>query len=373
MVDQNGMLVQFPCHLDQSQPSSWAPEHATMINPGVPNNGFHMPSVYENEKHQEEVNSASACNAVSQEDADGPSTDFPTSDCNSLPEILALGNPQQIVMNAGFASEVAEMLESGSKAKREAIVEWMIPAALQLALSANGTLLIQRALEVTGSDSQIKLSQCLHGSAIRLLDSHHGNHVLQTCIKMMRPHEVQFIYQELSFFRGGWASVACHRFGCRVVERLLEHYGPEWNAPIVAAVVEKIDLLSMHPFANYVVQHILEHVPAHCSQVVDALIQVGVPDLAQHRVASHVVEKAFEHGGAENQGALAEAILSTPYAIVDMGCSRYGNFSVRRMLEALQEPLSSRAFQQLAEDVPKLRASKHGRHIASRVSAALAR
>merc|ERR1711904_127782 len=105
-----------------------------------------------------------------------------------------------------------------------------------------------------------------------------------------------------------------------------EHCDAALTAPIVAAVVADIDSPSSDPFANYVVQHILEYVPAHRAQVVHALIQVGVPLLAQHRVASNIVERAFEHSGIENQQALAQAILSTPNAIVDMSCSRYGSF-----------------------------------------------
>merc|ERR1719424_1600734 len=137
----------------------------------------------------------------------------------------------------------------------------------------------------------------------------------------MPSHAVQFIIHELSFSPGGWAGVARHRFGCRVVERLLEHCEAQLTAPIVTAVVAEIDSLSRHPFANYVVQHILEYVPAHRSQVVHALIHVGVPWLAQDRVSSNIIEQAFEHGGAANQRALAEAILSTPNGIVEMGCS----------------------------------------------------
>merc|ERR1712118_656012 len=138
-----------------------------------------------------------------------------------------------------------------------------------------------------------------------------------------------------------------------------------------AAVVRDIDSLSRHPFANYVIQHILEYVPAHRCQVVHALIQVGVSFLAQHRVASNIVERAFQHGDARNQQALAEAILSTPHAITEMASSRYGSFTVRRMLEALQDPLRYMALQQLSVDISGLRATKYGRHIAARVTAAL--
>merc|ERR1739848_420923 len=168
-----------------------------------------------------------------------------------------------------------------------------------------------------------------------------------------------FIHHELSrFFKGDWAAVACHKFGCRVVERLLEHCDAGLTAPIVAAVVADIDSLSKDPFANYVVQHILEYVPAHRSQVVHALIQVGVPALAHHRVASNIVERAFEHSDVENQQALAEAILATPNAIVDMACSRFGSFTVRRMLETLQGTLRYMALQQLGEAIPRLQGAK---------------
>jgi len=274
-------------------------------------------------------------------------------------------------VNKELAALVIEQMESAHHSRKAAILSCMQPAVVDLALSANGTHVIQEALEKTGGESQIMLSRCLHGRVRQLLDSHHGNHVLQKSVVVMPPHAVRFILDELSFFSGGWAGVVKHRFGCRVVERLLEHCDSETTAPIVAAVVADIDSLSKHPFANYVVQHILEYVPAHRQRVVHALIQAGVPWLAQHRVASNIVERAVEHGDADNQIALAEAILSTPNAIVQMGCSHYGSFTVRKMLEAIPEPLYYMALEQLAGSIPSLRASKHGRHIAARVCRSL--
>lgn len=297
-----------------------------------------------------------------------------TSEHRALPDdVASLGTPQQMLGNAELAATVIDQLESSNKIKREAIITWMRPAALELALSASGTHVIQKALEVMGGQSGIKLSQCFHGHVKQLLDSPHGNHVLQKMVVVMPPHAFHFILNELSLYSGGWAGVVKHRFGCRVAERLLEHGNTESIVPIVTAVLEDIELFSKHPYANYVVQHILEYVPAHRTQVARALIQVGVPMLAKHKVGSNIVERAFEHGGAESQRAFAEAILSTPNAIVEIGTSRYGSFTVRRMLEALQEPLYYIALQQLAVGTQSLRVSKHGRHVAARVSAALSK
>merc|ERR1712224_726919 len=211
-----------------------------------------------------------------------------------------------------------EELENSDNIKRAAIPAWMQPAAVDLALSAKGTRIVQKALEMTGGEPQLAFSQCFHGRVRQLLDSHHGNHVLQKSIEKMPPHALHFIFHELSFFHGGWAGVIKHRFGCRVVERLLEHCeSAESIAPIVEAVEAEIDLFAKHPYANYVVQHILEHWPVYRQQVVHALIQVQVPFLAIHKVASNIVEKVFVHGSAENQRAVAEVILSTPNAIVE--------------------------------------------------------
>lgn len=373
MFDQNGQMVQYPCPMDHTQPQSW-PEEI---------NKFHMPCVHESDASQEEVSKDDSKDPAEidtprilhegempadaeQHDADHAMPTLPD-------DVIALGHPRQMLADADLASHVVTLLESSSHAKRAAIVAWMQPAVMDLALSANGTRIIQKALELTGGETQMMLSLCMHGCVRKLLDSHHGNHVLQKSIVMMPPHAVQFIFHELSYYRQGWAGVVCHRFGCRVVERLLEHCDAALTAPIVAAVVADIDSLSRHPFANYVVQHILEYVPAHRAQVVHALVQVGVPLMAQHRVASNIVERAFEHSGTELQSALAEAILSSPGAIVDMSCGRYGSFTVRRMLEALQGTLRYMALQQLGEAIPQLQASKSGRPIASRVLRALSK
>eukprot|EP00746_Dinoflagellata_sp_MGD_P000997 gnl/MRDRNA2_/MRDRNA2_101857_c0_seq1.p1 gnl/MRDRNA2_/MRDRNA2_101857_c0~~gnl/MRDRNA2_/MRDRNA2_101857_c0_seq1.p1 ORF type:complete len:503 (+),score=85.87 gnl/MRDRNA2_/MRDRNA2_101857_c0_seq1:71-1579(+) len=312
--------------------------------------------------------------SVSEEMPDDSEAELPTSDQVALPEdVKALGDPREMLTNADLAASVEEQLDNANVTKRRAINTWLQPAAVALALSANGTRVIQKAFEMTGGESQINLSRCLHGRVRNLLDSHHGNYVLQKMVEMMPAHGVHFIIHELSSFSGGWAAVVKHRFGCRVVQRLLEHCDSDLTAPIIAAVVVDVEAFSKHPFANYVVQHILEYSPAGRNRIVPALIQAGVPTLAQHRVASNIVERAFEHGGTECQIALAEAVLSTPNAIVEMACSRYGSFTVRRMLEVLHDPHHYMAVQQLAMAIPVLKASKPGRHIVARVSAALSK
>merc|ERR1712224_917133 len=111
-------------------------------------------------------------------------------------DVVMLENPRQMLVDTELAAHVEELLESSNSTKRAAIIGWMQPAVVDLALSANGTRVIQKALQVTGGESQVALSKCLHGRVKHLLDSHHGNHVLQASIVFMPPHAFQFILYE---------------------------------------------------------------------------------------------------------------------------------------------------------------------------------
>merc|ERR1719265_331705 len=392
MMDQNGHVMQIPCPMEQRGQMVWAgptnafgmPENDSWGSQAMQTICIESSLVDEHHSLENNISGSDAPRMTADNDWQRMTADNDWQD-NSVEsfvpkaevlawdeDVVALGSPRKMLVDAQLLAYVEELLENSKNDKRAAILAWMQPAAVDLALSAKGTRAVQKALEMTGGEPQLAFSQCFHGRVRQLLDSHHGNHVLQKSIVVMPPHAIQFILHELSFTSGGWLGVVKHRFGCRVVERLLEHCQPDVTAPIVAAVVSDIDTLAKHPFANYVVQHILEYVPAHRLQVVNALIQVGVPLLAVHKVASNIVERAFEHGDASIKGLLAEAVLSCPYAIVEMGCSRYGSFTVRRMLDhldVLPHPLDTMAIQQLADPqvIRDLRAAKHGRHIAARV------
>lgn len=386
-------VMQFPCLLKQTGQMGWAPPSnlCHMMQPGIEPLGCSQCSVLDKGTGPEVRTPTAVCEDTSHMATytDGMACELDVGTqvqkmpavleefkaamyncdaCNLDDDVATLGNPRQMLVDAELAACIKEQLEKASSNRRSAIVVWMLPAVVDLALSAKGTHVVQKALEVSGVESQIALSRCLHGHVRRLLVSHHGNHVLQKTVVMMPPHAVHFIIHELSFFPGGWAEVVKHRFGCRVVERLLEHCESALTEPIVEAVVAEIDLFAKHPFANYVLQHILEYAPTHRHQVVYALSQVEVPLLAQHPVGSNVVEFAFDHGDTTNQMVLAEAILSTPSAVVEMARSRHGSFTVRRMLEVLQDPLYTMALDQLAAALPSLQATRYGRHIAARIS-----
>lgn len=282
-----------------------------------------------------------------------------------------LGDPFKLAESDELSRMMMEQLDGGNQRRRVAIVKWLRPATLDLAFSACGCRVVQKVLEVAGGDDRASVIAQLKGTVAKLLDSPHGNHVLQKFIEVMPPHTMQFMLEELANYPGSWVAVVRHKFGCRVSERLLEHCPVEMTSPLTDVIIADGHTLARHPYANYVVQHVLEYgSQAHRGLIISSLVRGGVAALAQHRVASNVVEHAIEHGGQEGQETLARAILSDSLALLSMGCSRYGSYSVRRLLEVLTSPLRDEAVRQLMTGFEQLRASKHGRSLAHRIKRA---
>lgn len=288
---------------------------------------------------------------------------------NSLDPVDSLGDPRCLADNMELANRLSSQLESSDRATRTAILKWLVSDALDLALSMCGCRVVQKVLEVVGGEDRALLVEKFHGQSLALVESPHGNHVLQKCIEVMPPLAVRFVLDELSFYQGGWAALARHRFGCRVVERLLEYCPEDMTGPLFTALIADTCTLCRHPYGNYVVQHVLEYGgQGHQEAVVSALVQGGVAVLAQHHVACHVIERAFTQCGRSGQQALAGAILDAPPALLTMACSRNGGYTVSRMLEVLTGPMREGVLHQLHAGAPQLRLSKHGKELLDRVN-----
>ncbi len=53
-------------------------------------------------------------------------------------------------------------------------------------------------------------------------------------------------------------SLSTHPYGCRVIQRILEHCTEEQTTPILEELHRSADLLLQDQYGNYVIQHILE-------------------------------------------------------------------------------------------------------------------
>jgi pumilio RNA-binding family len=292
----------------------------------------------------------------------------------SVPSAVAVSDvldsdPIAVSEDADLSMKVLNLLESKDKVKKSSVLGWIRPAALQLALSAHGCRIVQKAFDVACGDEKRGLAIKLHGHVRELLESQHGNHVLQKCIEVLPPQSVQFIVDELEFWPMSWVGVAKHRFGCRVIERLLEHCPEDMTAPLTDAVVSDASALARHPYGNYVVQHVLEYgTDVHRKSLISALVDTGIAFLAQHRIASNVIESALGRVCSADQQTIGLALLGAPQTLLVVGCSRYGTHVINRLLEVLAPgPLRVEVVRQLLSNLPQIMESKHSKQLVEKL------
>lgn len=230
----------------------------------------------------------------------------------------------------------------------------------QFALHAHGCRIVQRVLELVDEDTQKALTQEIKGHVNEALESPHANHVLQRAVTLLRPAAVRFVLTELSQSIRP-AALARHPYGCRVLERLIEHFPPPWLEALVREVLEDAHALCRHAYGNFVMQHLLEHGGPQTRKAIVAVLESDIAEISTHQIACSVLDKALSYADPQDQCRLAQQVLDCHGLVVAMASQRNGFAATQRLLRVAQGPLLEAAHAQLAAGADKLHRSKHGR------------
>lgn len=241
------------------------------------------------------------------------------------------GPSLQLAEDADLCKKVVAALEeAASPATCISIVRWLLPAVLPVAVSEHGCWVVQKALEVVGSSGRDALVVALTPHAQELYESQHGNHVLTKVIERVPAATLGPIV--LTLIRCGSTAVSRHRFGCRVMERLIEHCSEDDLGDLISPVVADCEAMARHAFGNFVIQHLLEHGSTPLRVGIVLRLLPVTPYLATHRTASHVVQRILDFSDEEFQCRVMEVFLaSTDPDLVGIACSRYGSFVVEQL------------------------------------------
>jgi hypothetical protein len=223
---------------------------------------------------------------------------------------------------------------------------------------------VQVALQETHGNARSILASCLRGSIREAMRSMHGNYVVQEIVKMLPSASTAWIPQELM---GAGSEAARHRFGCRIVCRLLEHYSPsdEYAVALLTEVFADAPALVRHAYGTYVVRHGLEFgLLGHRQQIVYALWS----DLfgnAKHQYGSRVVEAALTFCADADRDAIANELASNLGNLIVLAKSVSGRHVVKALLRM---PHWSRDIAlHLQPSIAEIRESKYGKSVADLV------
>ena len=80
-------------------------------------------------------------------------------------------------------------------------------------------------------------------------------------------------------------TLSTHPYGCRVIQRILEHCMPEQTTPILEELHDHTERLVQDQYGNYVIQHVLEHGRPEDKSKIVAELRGKVLLLSQHKFA----------------------------------------------------------------------------------------
>jgi len=185
--------------------------------------------------------------------------------------------------------------------------------------------------------------------------------VIQKVVEVMPATHSGFVAEEL---RGVGATVARHRFGCRVLCRLLEHSGSSASLmELLDEVLAEARDLCRHAFGHYVLQSILEHGHASHRQRLASTLRSELLEHAQHRCSSHVLESALVHCSAEDREALAAGLLAGGAdGVAALARGQFSSFVVRALIRQPGE-VAQATWGHLQSTAAQVQKTRHGQRL----------
>uniref|UniRef100_A0A672HZ48 Pumilio homolog 1 n=1 Tax=Salarias fasciatus TaxID=181472 RepID=A0A672HZ48_SALFA len=268
---------------------------------------------------------------------------------------------------------IQKFFEFGSLDQKLALAERIRGHVLSLALQMYGCRVIQKALEFIPSDQQVisEMVRELDGHVLKCVKDQNGNHVVQKCIECVQPHALHFI---IDAFKGQVFALSTHPYGCRVIQRILEHCLPEQTLPILEELhqhTEQLVQYSSRFLQPAVFDHVLEHGRAEDKSKIVAEIRGNVLGLSQHKFASNVVEKCVTHASRAERAVLIDEVCSLtegPHsALYTMMKDQYANYVVQKMIDVAEPTQRKIVMHKIRPHISTLRKYTYGKHILAKL------
>ncbi|KAE9550255.1 hypothetical protein FO519_006533 [Halicephalobus sp. NKZ332] len=266
---------------------------------------------------------------------------------------------------------IQKFFEFGTPEQKNQLVDAIRGNVMSLALQMYGCRVIQKALETITQEQQMEILGEMKGQVLKCVKDQNGNHVVQKVIEKVDPEKLQFIID--SFTNGPGddvASLAKHPYGCRVIQRVLEHCTPMQKNIVLEQLHENVKSLIMDQYGNYVIQHVIEHGGDEDRDRIVAGIKGDVLTHAQHKFASNVIEKCLTHGNLEHKGILITEVCgdgSKPTPLLDMMKDPFANYVVQKMLDVADSSLRKKMMLAIKPHIPHLRKFNFGKHIITKL------
>jgi pumilio RNA-binding family len=288
---------------------------------------------------------------------------------------LEIGNDseQQVVMaevlpavrqlrNDVFGNYVVQkLLEFGTHQMQSELRDTLKGEMLPLSLQMYGCRVVQKALETLQEDDLPKLLIEFHHNVLSCIHDQNGNHVMQKCIEVMSTRAKQaysvhdgerakFFGEQIDFIINdvldNVTPLSCHPYGCRVLQRILEHCVEPKKILALDEIAKCHRVLLDDQYGNYVIQHVLQYGRHEDREsIMHIVIANGLLQLSKQKFASNVVEKLLKYGTPGQRNLLVKEMLEVvddpstggSSVVLLMVRDAYANYVVQTTLDVVPE------------------------------------
>jgi len=291
-------------------------------------------------------------------DASQTSTAVPSGACSDVTSEV----DDEEENTAQACGELTAQIEAGGVA-RAAAIEALLGSVQELAFDADACRVVQRALELAEQDVAAELASEMKGCVREAIESPHANHVIQKILDVLPACQTLFIVDEVVGFA---AEVARHRYGCRVLCRIVERHSggceSKQSAAMICELLVEAAELSRHTYSHYVMESILQHGTPPELHAVSVALCVELLRNAKNRSATYVVERAVTCCSEEDRQIMISELFGTTQAMVALVENQFG-CHVAKALVRLPGGHLDHALTFLDEATPMLQKSKYGRRV----------
>lgn len=276
--------------------------------------------------------------------------------------------------------------------KKELIGAIYTQDIVALCLHVRGCRVIQKALHCLEQNDLCRLFTEFHDKVFTLILDPNGNHVIQRCIQSMSnfarnaanngdpdiasslSDQMQFIIDDIITHI---EKLSTHQYGCRVVQRAIEHCVDHQKHAVLDSVISHHRHLLTDQYGNYVVQQLLAcGNGAHQAEIVKTLIDNGcLLSLSMHKFASNIVEKVLVHGEPQHRVKLLEEMLIDTRSdeagyccLIELAKDPIANYVVNRAIEVSESDYKERICNLILSNRQELSKSPYAKYVLQRVA-----
>lgn len=263
---------------------------------------------------------------------------------------------------------IQKFFEHGLVPQRRELANKLFGHVLDLSLQMYGCRVIQKAIEVVDLDQKIKMVGELDGHVMRCVRDQNGNHVVQKCIECVPEDAIHFI---VSTFFDQVVNLSTHPYGCRVIQRVLEHCkDPKTQSKVMDEILGSVSMLAQDQYGNYVVQHVLEHGKPHERSAIIKVLTGKIVEMSQQKFASNVVEKCLTFGDPSERQLMVDEMLGTTdenEPLQAMMKDQFANYVVQKVLETCDDQQRELILSRVKVHLNALKKYTYGKHIVARI------